>query len=634
MCGISGVFCVDRGLDPTPDDEATVGGMLSALRHRGPDQQAQRRLPRAVVGNTRLRIQDLTPAGDLPLRNDDASVTLAYNGEVTNFRALRARHRLDERFAMRSGSDAEVVLRLYELLGIAFLDELSGMFALCLVDDRARRAWIVRDPFGLRPVFTLSAGGRLWFSSEISPLRAAQGFAPELDREGFHHFLALGYFPGAHTPFRAVRELRPGRLIEVDLDAGSARERRWHTPRYEPVAGRSEARHAADLLDAMRDSVARNLISDAPLGVTLSGGVDTTSILALARESLGPRAEIHTFSVVIDEPSFDESRWQRAAVAQYRPVHHALRFGPGDVEAHLDAHMSALQEPTADGAAIPFFALARMAAPHVRALLSGEGGDELFNAYETHAAHRARALYRALVPAPLRAAARAAAGALPTSHRKLSVEFLAKRFTHGAELSPWEAHLHWRHVFSPAQQRELLVDGGDLPPTADLFRAVWDEVAGPDSLDRVSAIDLEHYFVDDLMTKNDRMMMAHSIEARFPYADRALFDVVRRVPAAVRMRGLRRRSLQKRAVGALLPPAIARRSNMGLELPHSRWFLGPLRPLAERYLQRDRVEATGLLRHAPLARMWDAHLRRRGDHGRALWAAINVIVWHERFAGR
>ncbi len=632
MCGVAGVLYVDRGLGPSAEDESVVEGMLSALRHRGPDQRARVTLPRAVLGNTRLRIQDLTPAGDLPLRSDDGGVTLAYNGEVTNFRALRARHRLDERFAMRSGSDAEVALRLYELLGPSFLDELTGMFALCLVDDRAGRAWLARDPFGQRPMYTLTARGRLWFSSEIAPLRAAPGFTLELDREGFHHFLALGYFPGERTPYSAVRELRPGRLVEVDLRAGEAAERRWFSPRYEPVEGRGEERHAAELLHAMRDSVARNLVSDAPLGVTLSGGVDTTSILALAREALGPRADVHTFSVVIDEPSFDESRWQRAAVERFRPVHHSLRFGPRDVEALLDEHMAALQEPSADGAAIPFYALARLAAPHVRALLSGEGGDEVFNAYETHGAHRARALYRALSPAPLRALAATVAEALPTSHRKLSFDFLAKRFTRGAELPPWEAHLYWRHVFTPAQQREVLVGGGDFAPTSELFRAVWDEAAGPDSLDRVSAIDLEHYFVDDLMTKNDRMMMAHSIEARFPYADRALFDVVRRVPASLRMRGLRRRSLQKRAVGALLPREIAGRSNMGLELPHSRWFLGPLRPMVERYLARERVEATGLLRHAPLAAMWDEHQRRRVDHGRPLWAAINVVAWHERFA--
>lgn len=634
MCGIVGVLLTEPGSALTGDDRAAVGRMLSTQQHRGPDRSTVLESPGALLGNTWLQVMDPSSGAALPMESDDGDVALAYNGEITNFRELTARHGLRERFAFRSGSDGEVLLHLYRLLGIACLEELSGMFAFCLVDRRRRRAWVVRDFFGTRPLYVSARRGRLWFASEIKALREAPGFDASLDLEGFHHFLGLGYFPGVTTPYAQVRELRAGRLLEVDLDAGGVAERRYFRPRYEPAHVGSEAALAGILREQMRDSVARNLVADAPVGLTLSGGLDTGSILALARDVVGPRRELHTFSIVMDEPSFDESRWQRVLVERFRPVHHEVRVGPEEIVADLAEHMRFLDEPTANGAAIPSFALARIAKPHVRALLSGEGGDEMFNAYETHLAHRVRALYRRLAPGPLRRAALAAAEALPCSYRKLSFDFLAKRFTRGAELDAPEAHYFWRHVNAPDVQRALLRSDAPYPASDSLFRAAWDDADGPDSLDRISAIDLEHYFVDDLMTKNDRTMMAHSIEARFPFADRILFDTVRRIPATLRLKGARRRHMQKLAMAPLLPEAILRRANMGLELPHSLWILGPLRPVVDRYLTRENVERTGLLHHGPVARMWADHQARRVDHGRPLWAIVNLLVWFDVFIDR
>lgn len=635
MCGIFGVMALGPHGEELLDaaDVFAVEASLDLLRHRGPDQRGVLHDERAVVGNTRLRIVDLSDAARLPMANDDGSVWLAFNGEITNFRALRDEHALAAHFQLRSGSDAEVLLRLYERLGIGCLDLLSGVFAFCLVDRRRRRAWLVRDFFGARPLYVSARHDRLWFSSEIKALLAAPGFRPDLDLEGFHHYLGLGYFPGESTPFVNVREVRAGHLVEVDLDRGTHETRRYFRPRYEPDESMTEGEAVRDVRAAMRDSVARNLVSDAPLGLTLSGGVDTTSILALARDVVGPAREIHTFSIVMDEPSFDESRWQRLAVERFGTAHHSLRVGPEAILDDLETHLAFLDEPTADGAAIPTFALARAASPYVRTLLSGEGGDEVFNAYETHLAHRMRALYRRWVPGPVRGAAARAAAALPCSYRKLSFDFLAKRFTRGAELHPAEAHYFWRHVCTDDEQRALLRTTATFAPTASLFRQAWDEADGPDGLDRVASIDFAHYFVDDLMTKNDRTMMAHSVATRFPMVDRLLFDVVRRVPARLRLKGLSRRYLQKEAMRPYLPESIRRRTNMGLELPHSRWFLGPLRPLVERLLARDNVERTGLLRHEPVARMWAAHQAREVDFGRPLWAIINVLVWFDLFVG-
>ena len=628
MCGIAGVLGL--GVDLGPDDRAAARRMTARLHHRGPDSRGFHDGRRSSLGTTRLRVIDLSPAADMPMSSPDGAVWIAYNGEVTNFRELRRRHRLDERHDFRTTSDTEVLLCLYEKLGLRFLDELTGMFAFCLLDARLGKAFLVRDQFGIRPLFYMVAAERLYFASEIKSFLDLPAFRPDLDSEGIYDFLSLAYIPGAHTPFSCVSELEGGRLVEIDLASGRHTARRYYEIRYAPDATLREADVVEPLRRAMADSVRRNLVSDAPLGLTYSGGFDTSSILALVRE-LEPQREVHTFSIVMDEPSFDESRYQRLMVDPAAPTHHEVRVGPRQVMASLREHMAFMDEPSGNGAAVPSYILAREAARHVKVLLSGEGGDETFNAYETHLACRMRQLYRRAVPGPLRRAVRAAAHALPADYRKLSLDFLAKRFTTGAEMGVPEAHHYWRHSLAEEDKRALMPACRDLRPTEQLFRDIYDRVDFPDPLDRVALIDLELYFVGDLMVKNDRTFMAHSVEARFPFMDRLLLEHVQRIPARLRLKGLRRRHIQKQAMKDLVPPRILRRSNMGLEMPHSLWFLGEMRPLADAYFAPDRVARLDLLDPTFVQRLWQQHQRRERDNGRGLWCILNLLLWHELF---
>jgi len=632
MCGIAAVIPLSPGQPATDKDLADARRMTLALRHRGPDSMNVLAAGRCALGNTRLKILDLSGAADLPMASPDGALLLAYNGEVTNFRELAAEFSLREKRPLATTSDTEVLLRLYAELGIGFVERLSGQFAFILYDRAAEKVHLVRDCYGIRPLFYLRQGGRLYAASELKAFLELDGFDGSLHLEGIYDYFSLAYIPGEATPYRQVRELQGGRRLEVDLKTGSVTEHAYYDLSYNTDRSLTPAAAAERLHGLMLDSVRRNLVSDAPAGLTLSGGFDTSALLALAKE-LGLSSKLHTFSIRMNEASFDESRYQDLMVDFAKPQHHRVTVDPEDVLAEVRSHMAYLDEPNGDGAAIPTFLLAREAKKHVKTLLSGEGGDEVFNAYETHGAYEARRLYRRFVPGPARAAARALAGALPASYEKLSLDFRLKRFTEGAELGAPEAHLYWRHVLTEPQKRALLPACAGCRETAALFRETFDGLDFDDDLKKISLLDIKYFFIADLMVKNDRMMMAHSVEARFPYMDRPLVDFVSTIPTGMKLKGFgfSRRHIQKRAMRGLLPPEILRRSNMGLEMPHSIWFLGKFRQLGDKYFSPEAVKRTELLDFATVDLLWKEHLAGRKDNGRALWCVLMFQVWFDLF---
>jgi asparagine synthase (glutamine-hydrolysing) len=628
MCGIAGIIAVDTMLGER--DLRDARQMTAILRHRGPDDSGIVQDARCVLGNARLRIIDLTDAGHQPMPNEDETVWLTFNGIVTNYRELRKEFDLDRRHRFRSGNDTEVLVHLYEEIGIDVLRRLRGHFAFCLYDKKANKVFVVRDPYGVRPLFFLEHGGRLYFASEMKSFFDLACFRDEINREAFFHYFSLVYLPDRMTPFTQVQELDGGALIEVDLEKGTSARREYFRITYRPDDAMTE-RDAAPKLHALMDAaVDRAMVSDAPIGLTLSGGFDTSSILALLKKR-GASQRVHTFSVVMGESSFSEAGYQKIMVDFARPIHHEIRVGPDEVAECLIAHNAFLDEPTGDGSTLPTFLMAREAKRHVSVLLSGEGGDEVFNAYETHVALKARKLYRRLTTPGLRCLVRGIVRRLPADYRKLSFDFVAKRFTEGAELSVPEAHFFWRHALNAAEKAALMPGHRGFPPTEGFFVRLFDEAGFADDLNRISLVDFKYFFIDDLMVKNDRMMMAHSIEARFPWVDQDLVDFVTTVPPRLRIKGLKRRYLQKQAMKDHLPRAIYRRSNMGLEMPHAIWFLRELRPVAERYFAPENVRRTEFLDPAAVRTMWGEHLARKKDHGRSLWAILNFLIWFDLF---
>jgi asparagine synthase (glutamine-hydrolysing) len=630
VCGIAGIVGLGRTLDE--QDCATGRRMTDLLDHRGPDSKGWLADEHCFLGNTRLSVIDLSDQASLPMKTDDDRVWLAYNGEITNFRNLERRHSLRERCRFHSTSDTEVLLHLYSEMGGGCLNELSGMFAFCAYDRGRGEVLLARDFFGTRPLFWMVLDGKLYFASEIKSFMAVPGFTPALHEEAVFHYFSLAYVPGTMTPFRGVHELDGAEMIRIDPSSppGEVRPERYYDLRFRPDPRMTLEEAEEGFYGALLDAVDRNLISDVPVGLTLSGGLDSSSVLGLSKV-LGRSTEIHTFSLRINERSFDESYYQRAMASYAGSVHHEITVDQSDIPGAVMSHVAYMDEPIGDGSAIPFMLLAREAKRHVKVLLSGEGGDEVSNAYETHMANHVGRMYRRFVPPPVRGAARWLAHRLPVSYRKLSFDFLARRFTDGAEMSPPVAHMYYRHVLGREEKLTLMPGSGAFTPTGEIFRRFYESLDYPSELDRLAHMDMVYFFIGDLMMKNDRMLNASSVEARFPFMDREAVEFFVTIPASFKIRRFTRRYIEKRAMKRVLPGEVYRRQNFGIELPYSYWFRQELRPMAEKWFTRERAGRTGILDPAVVERLWDEHLSGRRDNGRILWCILTLLIWFEIF---
>lgn len=631
MCGIAGIVSLDGQLEDS--DRKTVRAMTGVLRHRGPDSTDFFDSYLCSCGNTRLKIIDLSDNAMLPISNEDGSIVLCYNGEVTNFRQLRRKYNLDDKHRFRSSSDSEVLVHLYEELGLDFVLELNGMFAFFLFDAKKRMAYLVRDFFGLRPAFYMVANGKFYFASELKSFFEIPGFEPTPDLQALYHFFTLAYIPGEMTPYEQVRELRAGCMVELDLAKLSFFETCYYSLDRRPFEGIDEIQAVDKVRELLEKSVERNMIADTPVGINLSGGVDSSAIAALLPPRSG-KQKVHAFSLKINEASFDESRFQRVVADRYPLVRHEVEINACDILDNIAQVMAYMDEPIGNGAVIPSYLLSKYASKYVPVLLSGEGGDEIFLAYDTYAACRVRNMYRRFVPGPLRALNRKILDMLPVSHRKLSFDFKAKRFARGAEMDVVGSHVFWRHAFSRDQKHGLFetsIGGVPFMETEDLFRTAFDAQEIATDIDGVSGLDLQYYFVDDLMLKHDRTAMPHSVESRFPYLDRELVEFVVRIPAGLRMKGGKRRYIQKQALRDIVPDCVLDRPKMGLEIPYSAWFVGPFRDRVEKLFSRECVESTGILDYKVVSSMWEEHKQMKRDNGRALWSLVSFLVWAELF---
>ncbi len=348
MCGIAGIIRLKGHV--SSENIGTVTRMRDVLYHRGPDSQGLFHDQHVVLANTRLSIIDTSDNGALPMSSSDGSVWLCYNGEISNFRELRSKHRLEERFPMRSTTDSEVLLYLYKLLGIGFLNELSGMFAFCIVDRQKQEAFIVRDFHGILPLYIWEGADAIHFASEIKSFLEIPGFQRNVDRTAVHHFFSLAYIPGAATPFMGLRELQGGELLHIDLTTGSHSFRDYYHLDYEENHGVTEKQAVETTRELLIDSVKRNLVSDAPLGMTLSGGIDTCSMLGIVKH-LGLGHQMNTFSLRMGEKSFDESPYQRLMAQYAGSVHHEITVNPDDVVETMLTQVATWTNPMATGPA-------------------------------------------------------------------------------------------------------------------------------------------------------------------------------------------------------------------------------------------------------------------------------------------
>jgi len=618
MCGICGLVSLD-GATVDPD---VVAAMNGTLVHRGPDSSGAFVEGGVGLAARRLSIIDIA-GGDQPVANEDGRIQVVQNGEIYNHAELRAGlERQGHRFATRS--DTEVLVHLYEERGPAFVEELRGMFAIALWDRLEQRLVLARDRFGIKPLYYGISAGRLSFGSELKALLAMPGFPRDVDPDALEAYLAFNSIPAPLTIFAAARKLPPGHLLL--WQGGEPTLRRYARPR--PVAaGRERAGDeqmlAAELRERLRDSVRAHLVSDVPVGVLLSGGIDSSALAALAaRES---SYQVSTFSIGFQERAFNELDQARLVAEHYGTDHHELVVRPDAIEL-LPRLAEVFDEPFADSSALPTYLVSQLAAGTVKVALSGEGGDELFGGYHTYVADT-------LAPRIGRVAAalRPLVDALPSSSGKVSLDYKAKRFARAAHLPPLERHHGWKEIFSADARAELL-DGrrGPTDPL-DVYRARYAETEGADELARLQDVDIGIYLADDLLVKTDRASMAHSLEARVPFCDQQVAELALALPRRMKVRGLAKKRLLRQAVATLLPERIARAPKQGFSIPAAAWLRGDLEPFAREMLSPDRLRAQGFFDPLAVTRLIDAHVARREDLSRQIWGLLMFSLWHERY---
>ncbi len=626
MCGIAGELSLVAGERASAE---RVRLMCDAIVHRGPDDFGGLAHGEVALGMRRLSIVDVE-GGHQPLGNEDGTVQVVCNGEIYNCAPLRSA--LQARgHQFRSLSDVEVIAHLYEEHGTEAVARLEGMFAFALWDARRRRLVLGRDRLGVKPLYVAQTNGRLLFGSEAKCLLAG-GLEPAIDVQALHDYLTLGYVPDPASIYAGARQLEPGTILVAEPGRDVRVERYWslagHTAGRE---ARSEAAWEAELLGTLETAVASHLMSDVPLGVFLSGGLDSGTIVALM-SGLGVRP-IRTFTIGFEEESFSELELAREVARRYGTEHHELVVRP-DAASLLPRLVRHFDEPFADSTALPVWYVSELARRHVKVVLCGEGGDEVLAGYETYRARRLAALYSRLPRLVGGRLVPALVDRLPVSHERVSFDFKAKRFVRGAHLPPAAGHLWWKTVLAEDVKATLYANGNatHVEPTLRLFERLWAEGDG-DDLDRLQYIDAALYLPADLLVKADRMSMAHSLEARVPFLDRAVVELCRRIPSALRLRRLTTKYLLRRAMRGRLPARILSGRKKGFNVPMSAWLCGRLRDFARDILAPTRLRRQGLLDPAAVGRLLDEHLARQADHGHAIWTLLVLGVWHDEVLG-
>jgi asparagine synthase (glutamine-hydrolysing) len=619
MCGICGLVSLDGATAPDP---AALAAMNETLVHRGPDSDGSVIDGPCGLAMRRLSIIDLA-GGDQPIANEDGRIQVIQNGEIYNYRELMEGLR-GRGHTFSTHSDTEVLVHLYEERGPAFVEALRGMFAIAIWDARHGRLVLARDRFGIKPLYYRVAGGQLSFASELKALLRQPGFSREIDPAALEAFLAFNSIPAPLTIFSEARKLPAGHTLVAE--SGEVEIHRYARPTPVPadqVRTEGDEALAEELRGRLRDSVRAHLVSDVPVGVLLSGGIDSAALTALAAAESGYR--VSTFSIGFEEQSFDELEQARLVAKRYGTDHHELVLRPDAVDL-LPRLVDAFDEPFGDSSALPTYLVSQLASDTVKVVLSGEGGDELFGGYYTYVADR-------LAPRIGKAAPllRPLVDRLPSSSGKVSFDYKAKRFVRAAHLPPVERHHAWKEIFSADAQDELLSDSRTSDPL-DVYRARYGETEGAEELARLQDLDLGIYLVDDLLVKTDRASMAHSLEARVPFLDPVVAELALALETKQKVRGFSKKRLLRRAAAPLVPREIIRGRKQGFSIPVAAWLRGDLAGFARDALSSETIERQGYLDPGAVTRVLDEHITGEEDLSRQIWGLLNFTLWYDRYA--
>ena len=623
MCGIAGIVSGDGA----PVDRELLERMCAALEHRGPDARGVDVRGSAGLGIQRLRVVDIE-GGDQPIYNEDRSVAVVLNGEIYNFRELRRRlEHAGHRF--RTAGDTEVIVHLYEEMGVDCVRALDGMFAFALWDESRHRLLVARDRVGKKPLFYALRDGRLSFASELRALLQDGAVPRDLDEQALDCYLAYGYVPAPLSIFRAVRKLEPGSSMVYE-GGDVVLQRYWGLDCSRKLDVGDPGELHERLLETLRAAVRRRLVADVPVGAFLSGGIDSSAVVAaMAQEAAGP---VRTFSIGFDSARFDELAHARRVAELFGTEHEELYVRPdaAAVAPRIARHHG---EPFADSSAIPSFYLAELTRRHVTVALNGDGGDELFAGYSRYAANVLASRFERL-PGPMRRLGAGLAKRLPEGVEEQSARNRLRRLGSSLDLDGPARYARYVSLFPPELRARLYGHDeraaccGVSGPASEAIAQPWREASGGDRLDVLLEVDLRTYLPGDLLTKIDIATMAHALEARSPFLDTAMIELAAAIPAELKLRGMEKKKILRDALRAWLPASILDRPKQGFSIPLAEWLRGDLREYSREVLLDPASLSRERFRPEVVGELLDAHRDGR-DHSQRIWALLMLELWRD-----
>ncbi len=638
MCGIAGYMNL-TGNPVETGERIPLASMCNSIKHRGPDEWGMQVVGPSALGMTRLSIIDLS-TGKQPISNEDDSVWIVFNGEIYNFHALKA-SLLQKGYKFKTGTDTEVILHLYQEHGLSCLDDLEGMFAFAIYDKNQKRLLIARDRMGEKPLHYAIVNNHLVFCSEIKGILAYPGFKKEVDSFALRQYMALEYVPAPRSIFAGINKLPPASYLLVE-NGQIKTETYWQIPRQENQMGEKEA--LTRLKELLDESIKLRLISDVPLGVFLSGGIDSSIITAMAAKHVSHK--LQTFSIGFEEASFDESTHAQAVADHIGTKHTMMRFKADDIVSSLSKLWQFLDEPLADASIIPTYLLSKMTKEHVTVALSGDAGDELLGGYPTYLAHNLAGYFNIIPSGVLHRLINPMVSMLPVSHNNLSFDFKVKRFLGSVDKDATERHFRWMGSIAPEKHKDLFVPefrqklAGAEPVTYqklvdqidwDYFGHVGRRYANGSLINSIMHLDLLTYLADDLLVKSDRASMAASLEVRVPFLAFPVVEFARQLPPDLKLKGFRTKYLLRKLAGEYLPESIVERPKKGFGIPVARWLQSDLKPLVDKLLSREYIGEQNIFQWNTVSGLLDDHMNKRADRRKELWTMLMFQCWWDKY---
>lgn len=627
MCSIFGLV---TGGGPTPDGVADK--YLKSLWHRGPDDHGLFNKDGVLIGMNRLSIIDLE-TGHQPIPNEDGSMQICFNGEIYNYRELRSDLK-SRGHRFRTASDTEVILHAFEEYGYTCLDKFNGMFAFVIANLKTGEVFLARDRLGIKPLYYVYENGNLYFGSELKSILSVVGGSGPVDRLALSRYFSFGYVPSPQTPFERIKKLQSGHYMT--LKKGVVDVRAYWNASFK----NSELPNAGDIRDEIRGThdnlekaVGMELMSDVPLGCFLSGGVDSSAIVAMAQRAKGE--PIHSYCYKFDESTHDESADAKIVADHIGSIHHEVSITQSDILGALDSITDSLDEPFADSTYLTLLLLSREVRKDVKVVLTGMGGDEIFTGYPTIRAHRYQTMFRR-IPGLLREGLLPPiVNSLPVSDKYFSFEFKAKRFIRGQGFPQEIQHFIWMQNFSHEEKRKLLGDFVPENDVMDTYANVQDELKRCDASDlmnRILYLDMKFFLENNGLFQVDRASMAHSLEARVPLLNNVIMDELLGVPFSHKYHAGQTKYLLRESVRKILPERVFTKPKKGFGPPVSAWLRTIMKDFMLDTLSEKRLLASTPLDYNFISKLISEHLQRKADHGRSLWAILIFALWWNKYA--